>query len=94
MECLLRQIPNVYRFKRNYLDTNSDKVEILFLGNSHSYFGLNPEYTEKRSFNAGHVSQTLDYDLEILKKYENKWENLEFIVIPISYFTLFDKMSD
>ena len=74
MEGLLRQIPNVYRFKRNYLDENSNKIEVLFLGNSHSYFGLNPDCIAKRSFNAGHVSQTLDYDLEIIRKYEDRWE--------------------
>jgi hypothetical protein len=94
MEGLLRQIPNVYRFKRTYLDENSDKIEVLLLGNSHSYFGLNPDCIEKRSYNASHVSQTLDYDLEIIEKYEDRWENLKFIVLPISYFSLYDKMSE
>src|ERR1035437_2316259 len=92
MEFMLRQMPNVYRYKSNYLDNNSNKIEVLFLGSSHSFFGLNPIYTKKRSFNASHVSQTLDYDLEILKKYENKWSDLKCIVLPISYFSLFEKM--
>jgi hypothetical protein len=92
MEVMLRQIPNVYKFKKNYLDENSDKIEVLFLGNSHSYFGLNPDCMAKRSYNAAHVSQTFDYDLEIIRKYKDGWVNLKFIVLPISYFSLYDKM--
>jgi hypothetical protein len=92
MEFMLRQIPNVYRYKSNYLNKNSNKIEVLFLGSSHSFFGLNPVYTKKRSFNASHVSQTLDYDLAILKKYKNKWSSLKYIVLPISYFSLFEKI--
>ncbi|MGA2405801.1 MAG: hypothetical protein ABSF81_03505 [Bacteroidales bacterium] len=92
MEFMLRQMPNVYRYKSNYLDKNSNNIEVLFLGSSHSFFGLNPVYTKKRSFNASHVSQTLDYDLLILKKYENKWSDLKYIVLPISFFSLFEKM--
>jgi hypothetical protein len=94
MEVMLRQIPNVYKFKKNYLDENSDKIEVLFLGNSHSYFGLNPDCMAKRSYNAAHVSQTFDYDLEIIRKYKDGWVNLKFIVLPISYFSLYDKMSE
>jgi hypothetical protein len=92
MEFMLRQMPNVYRYKSNYLDKNSNNIEVLFLGSSHSFFGLNPVYTKKRSFNASHVSQTLDYDLLILKKYENKWSDLKYVVLPISYFSLFEKI--
>lgn len=93
MELMLRQMPNIYRFKRGYLDANSNKIEVLFLGNSHSFFDLNPDYITKKCFNASHVSQSLDYDLEILKKYERKWSDLEYIVLPVSYFSLFEKLS-
>jgi Protein of unknown function (DUF1574) len=92
MEFMLRQIPNVYRYKYDYLNKNSNKIEVLILGSSHSFFGINPIYTKMKSFNASHVTQTLDYDLEILKKFENKWADLRYIVLPISYFSLFEKI--
>jgi hypothetical protein len=92
IEFMLRQIPNDYRNKKMYLDKNSDYIEIIFLGGSHSLFGLNPDYTKQRSFNASNVSQSLDYDLEILQKYKNKWSSLKYVVIPISYSTLFYKL--
>jgi hypothetical protein len=92
LEFILRQIPNDYALKKNYLDKHSSKIEVLFLGSSHSFYGINPIYTEKCSFNASHISQTLKYDLEILKKYENNLSKLKTIVIPISQFTLFTKL--
>ena len=88
-EYILRKIPNDYLLKKEFLDNNSDSIEVLFLGSSHAFYGVNPAYLSLNSFNAAIVSQTLDYDFEILKKYRNNWSNLECIVIPISYFSLY-----
>ncbi|RCW20136.1 hypothetical protein DFO77_1661 [Marinilabilia salmonicolor] len=93
MELLLRQIPNDYSYKKGFLDKNIEDLEILFLGSSHTYYGINPKLIEIPSFNASHISQTIDLDFEILKKYKDGFENLDFIVIPIDYFTLFSRMS-
>ena len=91
-EILLRKIPNDYLYKKEYLDRNSKNISILFLGSSHAFFGINPEYIKSNSFNAAEVSQTLDLDLKILKKYDNKWDSLKYIVIPIDYFSLYSKL--
>ena len=92
MEILLRSIPNDYLFKKQYLDKNSSRIETLILGSSHSFYGLNPEYFSSNTFNASHISQSLNYDFEILKKYKDKFKNLKTIILPISYFTLFGKL--
>lgn len=92
MEFLLRQIPNDYKYKKNYLDKNSNKIEVLFLGSSHAFYGLNPFYCTQNCFNASHISQPFKYDLEILKKYEHNWYKLKIVVLPISYFSLFQKL--
>jgi hypothetical protein len=91
-EFLLRKIPNDYVSKKEYLDKNSDDIKILFLGNSHAFYGVNPEFVSLKSFNASHISQSLDFDYEILKKYKNHWSSLKYIVIPISYFSLFSRL--
>ena len=93
MEMLLRNIPNDYKYKKEYLDNNSKEIEILFLGSSHTYYGINPEFISENAFNAGHISQTIDLDYKILKKYENNWNKLKCIVILIDYFTLFSRLS-
>ncbi|MDR0603732.1 MAG: hypothetical protein LBG80_05435 [Bacteroidales bacterium] len=93
-EILLRHIPNDYSYKKNYLDANADKIETLILGNSHTYYGIDPVYFSTNDvFNASHVSQSLDYDCEILKRYEAKLNNLKTVVIPVSYFTLWGRLS-
>ena len=88
-ELLLRRIPNDYQYKKDYLDKNSKSIQTLFLGSSHSYFGINPEFTQSKSFNASYMSQSYKYDLKILKKYDGKWDSLKCIAIPVSYFSLF-----
>lgn len=89
LEVLLRNIPNDYLYKKEYLDIHSTQIETLILGSSHSFYGLNPDYFSDNTFNASHISQSLNYDYEILKKYEPHLINLNTIVLPISYFTLF-----
>lgn len=89
IEILLRGIPNDYQLKSDYLDEHSDSIQVLFLGGSHTLTGINPDLTAKRSFNAAHNSQTLEYDYEILKKYRNRLSSLEYIVLPVSYPSLY-----
>jgi hypothetical protein len=92
VEALLRRIPNDYKLKKEYLDHNANAVQTLILGNSHSFYGINPKFLKKNGFNAASVSQSLNYDYYILKKYENNWTHLSRIVIPIDYFTLYKNL--
>jgi len=92
MEILLRNIPNDYELKKEYLDEHSSEIETIILGSSHSFYGINPDYFSTKTFNASHISQSLNYDFEIIKKYQNNFNNLKTIVLPISYFTLFGKL--
>jgi hypothetical protein len=92
MEFLLRQIPNEYVYKKEYLDSHSNEIQTLVLGSSHFYFGIDPVYFSQNTFNAAHVSQSLDFDFEILKKYQNNFNRLKNIILPISYFTLRSKL--
>jgi hypothetical protein len=41
-EFIVRQAPNVYKYKHEYI--RSKEFEILVLGSSHAYFGINPEF--------------------------------------------------
>lgn len=92
LELMLRDIPNDYSFKRKFLDKNSSKIEVLILGSSHAYFGINPQFFQLKSFNAAYISQSIDYDLEIFKKYKHNFKNLNYIIIPVDYFTLYSQL--
>jgi len=65
-ERVLREIPNNYSYKKEYLDKNASQVEILFLGSSHIFFGINPKYMTRKTFSGAHNSQLLTFDLAIL----------------------------
>ncbi len=94
LEFLLREIPNQYTLKDNYIATSSRKIETLVLGSSHTYYGVNPEYFTKPCFNLANISQSLNFDLELLKKHENEFSNLKTVIIPISYFSLFETLEE
>jgi len=87
-ELLLRRLPNDYRNKRNYLDKYASDISILILGSSHALNGINPDYFSEKAFNAAYISQTIDLDAEIIKKYDMQWQKLKYIVLSLSYFTL------
>ena len=88
LEVLIQNIPNDYSHKKGYLDKNAAQIETLILGSSHSFYGLDPTFFSSKTFNGSHISQSLKYDLEILKKYEGNFKNLTAVVLPISYFSL------
>ena len=67
----------------------SENIKALFLGSSHTYYGINPEYFSRNSFNMSQMSQSLDLDYKILEKFEGRLSNIEYIILPISYFSLF-----
>ena len=93
-EYVSRKIPNDYSYKNGYLYNNSQSIEVLVLGSSHSFYGVNPVYFSRKAFNAAYLSQSLKYDYCIFDKYKNKLSNLKIIVLPISYGTLFSQLED
>lgn len=92
LEIAIRKIPNDYLLKKEYLDQNASEINTLILGSSHTFYGVNPDYFSKKTFNAAYVSQSLDLDYEILKTYNSKLKNLKTVIIPISYFSLFETL--
>lgn len=94
LELSLRSIPNDYIIKNESLKEHSNNIQVLFLGSSHAYRGINPEYISFPSYNAAYISQSIDLDYEIIMKYKNEFSNIKYIVLPISYFTLFGNLSN
>jgi hypothetical protein len=94
MEGMLRNIPNDYSYKKKYLDKNAASIKTLVLGSSHTFYGVNPDFLGANAYNLAFVSQSLDYDWELFKKYQGDFKNLKTIIIPISYFSLFYKLEN
>jgi len=94
VELQLRSIPNVYSLKKTQLDNLSEEMEILCLGSSHAFFGINPVCFSKKAYNAANVSQTFDYDQKILEKYIDQMPALKTVLITVSYSSFFEAMED
>lgn len=88
-ELLIRHIPNDYNSKNDYINDHRKDIEVLILGSSHVYYGLNPEFFTRNCFNLAHIAQTPEFDLKLFQKYQPQLSNLKVLVYPISYFTLF-----
>ncbi len=93
LELALRKVPNDYAFKKTYLDAHSNEVEILVLGTSHNFYGVDPVYFSSHTFNAAYLSQPLNYDYEILKKYSNRFDHLKTVVLNVSAFSLYSTLT-
>lgn len=50
-ELYVRSLPNIYKYKNDWMEQHAEEVETLILGSSHTMFGVNPKYLGRSSFN-------------------------------------------
>lgn len=86
-EFFLRAIPNDFTRKLHSFEKVKDEVEILILGSSHTYVGLNPTFFDQKTFNLAYSSQSIDLDAKIWDRVKSQLPRLKTIIIPISYFS-------
>jgi hypothetical protein len=91
MELLFQNIPNDYKYKKEYLDSNSNQIETLILGSSHSYNGIDPIYFSKNTFNTAYSAQHTYFDFEILKKYQDNFKKLKCVILSVTPVQLYTK---
>jgi len=88
VESFVRTIPNSYRFKKEWMDNNCQKVKTLILGNSHLNSAIIPSQMES-AFNLTNSSQSLEYDSWLLSCYIKNCPNLETVLLSLDYHNLF-----
>lgn len=89
-EVLFRNIPNTHEYKKEYMDVHAEDIEVLILGNSHAFDGINPQYLSYSSFNLAYHAQEFVYDKFLVEKYIERMHSLKCLVFTMSYFTLFE----
>ena len=89
LECLLRQVPNPYKYKYEWMQKNAEDVEVLVLGNSHTFYGIRPEFLDGKAFNLANGSQGMKEDLFLLKYWADRYKKLKTVIYPISFSTWF-----
>ncbi len=94
MEYGMRSVPNDYSYKHSRLDSSISRIRIWSFGSSHGLAGIRPEVFSLPAFNSAHVSQTLPYDAFLFDKYIDRVDALEWVILPISYFTFTDCLEE
>ncbi len=93
-EARLRAIPNSYNTKRVYLERQLDSIEVLALGSSQTYDGINPSFFTERGFNLGVIGQPLFYDIRLARKYMDRMPRLKCVIVALSYFSFGYNLED
>lgn len=85
IEFLLFLRPNLYSYKREYVETHINDITCLLLGNSHIEEALNPGLMGRGVFNMAISGRAPIYDIELAKRYVPDMKHLEALVIPLDY---------
>jgi hypothetical protein len=92
LEIMLRQ-PAIdsYAFKRQLMEGNLAGNEILIIGNSLAWSGINPDSLGPKCINVANFEQAFYSDYKILEKYLPQSPKLKTVIMPVSVETCFSK---
>lgn len=79
---------------KNYLTLEKKSVKLVNLGTSHGMYGLLYSNIDFSKINLARSVQSFYYDLELLKKYQDKLNKNAVIIIPISIFSFYSHDRD
>ncbi len=94
LEITIRSIPNTYSVKEKRLEEQASDIEVLLLGHSHIFYGINPTYLKQKAYNAAFNAQSFKYDLKLFKKHAESLKKLKYVILPIDYMTLYYNIED
>ena len=93
-ESFLRNIPSTYGIKKSALERQLKDIEVLALGASHTFFGVDPALFSRKGFNLADQSQSFFYDNALVKKYAKEMPQLRCVLLDASYFSLGYELHD
>ena len=94
IEYRLSQMPNSYQIKRKLFEKALPEIEILILGSSNAYYGIDPAYFELKGFNFAFRAQSHWYDTRLALKYLDRMPKLKIVLIPVIYLTFGTELTD
>lgn len=85
LELLLLTKPNIYSYKRKYVESHLDDISVLLMGQSQIEEGLVPGIMCDSIFNFATRGRSLQSDVELAQYYIPKMNNLTIVVMPFAY---------
>ena len=81
--------PNIYSYKRQYMEDHLNDIRVLLLGSSHIEEAVKPELVGEGTFNLAISARMKEYDAALAEMYVPRMDNLEVVVMPIDYTNFF-----
>lgn len=79
--------PNVYSYKRQYVEDHQKDIKVLLLGSSHVEEGINPALLGEGAFNMAISARLNEYDAALAEKYVPGMDSLEAVIMHMDYST-------
>lgn len=89
IEYVVRSAPNPYKYKISLIEEQKKDVQLLVLGSSTTYNGINPAFFNKKTLNMALGGQGITIDAFLVNRYIHQMPNLEAIILPVDYASLF-----
>ena len=89
-ELALRSQPNIYKYKKAWMDQHAEEVETLIIGNSFALGGVIPDSIGKNSFNLAFRGQPLMYDHFLFFLWADKYKHLKTFIHFIDYKSFYE----
>jgi len=80
--------PSHYSAKRHLLEAEAPRTEVLVMGPSYAFVGVDPAALGRPAFNLAANSQSLYYDQLLIQKYRPALKSLKVVVLTISPMSL------
>ncbi|MFO0760579.1 MAG: hypothetical protein U0359_29125 [Byssovorax sp.] len=88
LEAKLASVENSYSLKRRSLEEDAPSLEVLILGPSHAYYGIDPDHLSRPSLNLANVSQSLQIDAQLASMVLARAPRLRLVLLSFGYFSL------
>lgn len=87
-EIYVRNMPSLYKQKRDQLIANADSIEVLILGSSHAMDGIDPNQFSLYAHNLAFGSQSIYFDRKLAEKYLPVLPRLKYVLLTLDYNSL------
>ena len=81
--------PNIYAYKRQYVEDHLNDIRVLLLGSSHIEEAVKPELVGEGIFNMAISARLKEYDGALAEMFVPRMKNLEAVVMPVDYTFFF-----
>jgi hypothetical protein len=86
-EMFLTSITTSFTVKRDLIEQNLDSIELVAMGTSKTFAGINPAFLNYFTVNLANNSQSIYYDIKLLEKYIDKLPKLKVIIMEVNFFS-------